>query len=88
MINFVVFAEASVEYLKDGVKGVLDEDIGVVTSNKLIWNDDELRIILDVCGVDGVMVRRDRVLYFLQGVTEWIFKEISDLVLFFIENFL
>lgn len=88
MVRFVVLSKASIEDLQDSLKCVFKEDIGVVACNQFVGNDDELRVVLDVGGVNGLVVGRNRLLYLLQSVIQTVFKEISYLVLLLVENFL
>ena len=40
VVGLALLGEASVEDLKDGLEGVLEEDVGVVACDQLIRNDD------------------------------------------------
>ena len=68
VISLVVLCEAAVEDLQDSLKGVLEEDVGVVAGYQLVGDDDELGVVLDVGGVDRLVVGRNRLLHLLQCV--------------------
>lgn len=88
VVGLALFGEAPVEDLKDGLKSVLKEDVWIIACDKLVGNDDQLGVVLDVGSIDGLVVRRDGVFYLLEGVAETVLEEISDLVLAFVKDLL
>jgi len=88
MISFVLLGKTAVEYLQDCLQGVLQEDVRVVACDQLVGNNDKFRVVLDVSGVNGLVVRRNRLFHFLQSVVETVFEKVADLILLLVEYFL
>lgn len=59
VVRLVVLCKATIEDLQNGLEGVFQEDVGVVAGYQLVGDDDEFGVVLDVCGVDGLVVRRN-----------------------------
>lgn len=67
---------------------MFEEDVGVVACDKLVGNDDEFGVVLDVGSVDRLVVGRNRLLNLLQGVIQTVLEEVPNLILLLVEDFL
>lgn len=59
MIVFAFLTEDSVEDIHYSLNSMFQEDIRVIAGNKFITNDDELRIVFNVSGIDCTVIWTD-----------------------------
>lgn len=52
VIDLILLCKASVKDLENGLKSVLQEDVGVVACDQFVRNNDQLGVIFNVGGVD------------------------------------
>ena len=88
MVIFAIFAESFMENIHDGLNGVVQEYVGVIAGYQFVANYYQFWIVFDVGGIHCTVVGTYWEFYLLKGVVERIFKEISDLVLWFVEYLL
>lgn len=83
-----IFAEQPLEDIDYGLNGVVQEDVGVITRDQLVTDDNQLRVIFNVSSIDCPVVGTDGQLYLLQSIAQRVLEKGSNLVFRFVEDLL
>lgn len=68
MAMLILFIENPIKNIHNGLNCMIEEDIRIVTCNKLVTNYYKLGVVFNISRIDGTMIWTDRKFYFLKRI--------------------